>query len=513
MGQFDDEIDPDGGVTLTPDPRLAPMTATDLGIPPAMMASAVPSIPVRPPVPMPTPPPAPGPPGSPGSVQNIIKMALIGLAAGMGPRHGGTGALSGIAAGEHANDQERQRQFQNQTVQYQQQQQEAIRQQTMQAAQQRAEAAQFEKRQADLQKAVAGIRAEVKAIPNKAEYDQRMEGYANLLRASGYRLDANWLRQAVPYVAPSSEKLARDFMTAFWANPMNKELLKNNPNALATGSGMIDLNQDGIKEKRTIREIMEAGNLSMLLDDTGKPVGIGSSTDGPIANLALKAKVETFKIENRRDPTPKEMDALIAAARTTPPQDPEMAGLTKELARQRLAEGKNKPKAARDPQVQARVDRLSKQFDSLPLVKTTQKMSEAVGFAQGLDPNTKNPADDQALIYAFAKAMDPDSVVREGEYATVQHYARSWAESFGFNAARIFSNSTFLTPQARQNMKRTIMAKFQAGKQQYDAARKSYVDRINKRTGSNDGEDELTDYGSAFPKDAAATAREKLMNR
>jgi len=178
--------------------------------------------------------------------------------------------------------------------------------------------------------------------------------------------------------------------------------------------------------------------------------------------------------------------------------DLEMRGLTKELARERLADAqKNKPDMP--PAVQRRLDVKSRAFEALPLVKTTQKMAEAVSFANSLNANTTNPADDQALIYAFAKAMDPDSVVREGEYATVQKYAQSWADSFGFNAKRIFSNTQFLTPKSRQNMKSTITVKFTAGKKQYDAVRKSYVDQINNITGQKDGEAYLTDFGSAFP--------------
>ncbi len=143
-------------------------------------------------------------------------------------------------------------------------------------------------------------------------------------------------------------------------------------------------------------------------------------------------------------------------------------------------------------------------FETLPVVKNTQKISEAVAFVNGLNLNTKNPADDQALIYAFAKAMDPDSVVREGEYATVQKYSQSWLESFGFNAQRVLSNSEFLTPQARTNLKKTILARFNAARGQYDAVRQSYVTKVNKITGQQDGEEWLTDYGAAFPGASSA---------
>lgn len=157
-------------------------------------------------------------------------------------------------------------------------------------------------------------------------------------------------------------------------------------------------------------------------------------------------------------------------------------------------------------QQEGRVQAAVRSFDAMPVVKNTQKIAEANQFVQALDTNTTNPADDQALIYAFAKAMDPDSVVREGEYATVQKYAQSWAESFGFNVARLFSNTTFLTPQARQNMKRTIQNRFKAAKSQYLSIRKSKAAAINKITGNTDGDEWLTDYQLDPPSGATGQA-------
>jgi hypothetical protein len=158
---------------------------------------------------------------------------------------------------------------------------------------------------------------------------------------------------------------------------------------------------------------------------------------------------------------------------------------------------------------QRRVDIKARAFDSQPIVKKIQTMAEAVTFADGLDPKTTNPADDQALIYSFAKAMDPESVVREGEYATVQKYAQSWAERFGFDVARIFSNTTFLTPEARANMKATIRARYQAARPQYDNVRQSYVTQINRITKQADGNDYLVDYGAAFPEAGSATPADR----
>lgn len=164
----------------------------------------------------------------------------------------------------------------------------------------------------------------------------------------------------------------------------------------------------------------------------------------------------------------------------------------------------DKPNAnagAYPPQTTRRMDQLSKGFDLQPIVKRVQTMAEAVTFANSMDPNTTNSADDQAMLYAFAKAMDPDSVVREGEYATVQKYAQSWAQTFGFDLKRMYQNGPFLTPDARANMKRTIASKFAAARGQYENVRKEYGRRMERITGKPGGVDELIDYGAAFPGD------------
>jgi hypothetical protein len=152
------------------------------------------------------------------------------------------------------------------------------------------------------------------------------------------------------------------------------------------------------------------------------------------------------------------------------------------------------------PAQQRRVNALADQFKADPAVKRATVIGEAVNFVQSLDPNSQSPADDQALIYAFAKAMDPESVVREGEYATVQKYAQSWVQNMGFNAARVLSNSEFLSESARKNMKATIQQKFDASRKSYDNARTEYAKQIDRVTGTNDGVEHLIDYAGAFPK-------------
>ena len=107
----------------------------------------------------------------------------------------------------------------------------------------------------------------------------------------------------------------------------------------------------------------------------------------------------------------------------------------------------------------------SKEFSSNDIVKNYAVIQEAAKFAGSMGPTSAN---DIGLLYAFAKVMDPGSVVREGEYATVQKYAQSWAQQFGFKVERIFTNSPFLSAEARKNMVQTIKQKESAAKASYD---------------------------------------------
>lgn len=121
-------------------------------------------------------------------------------------------------------------------------------------------------------------------------------------------------------------------------------------------------------------------------------------------------------------------------------------------------------------------------------------MQDGYNFANSLDTKTQNPADDQALIYSLAKALDPGSVVREGEYATAQKYAQSWIAAYGTGIQQAILGTGFLSQTARENIKKTIEEKYKAQKMSYDQTRNSYVQGINALTGRNDGEKFLTDY-------------------
>lgn len=161
-------------------------------------------------------------------------------------------------------------------------------------------------------------------------------------------------------------------------------------------------------------------------------------------------------------------------------------------------------------QTQSTINQIVNQFDNEPNVKTYNTVAEGYQFASTL-ANKKNPtsSDDQGLIYAFAKAMDPNSAVKEGEYITVQKYSQSFIQSGWANAERLAKNVAFLTPEARQNMLATITSKYQAAKKSYDNTYNEYNRRIEEaKTGEISGS--LTDYASGYtdPSTPQAETRE-----
>lgn len=123
-------------------------------------------------------------------------------------------------------------------------------------------------------------------------------------------------------------------------------------------------------------------------------------------------------------------------------------------------------------------------FDGEPIVKNFNVVKSGNDFAKSISSTSKNPSDHQALIYAFAKAMDPDSVVREGEYATVEKYSQSWVNKFGKSFTQALEGTGFLSQTAMDNMKKTIASKYAVSESQYKNLKKEYdMKETNIRSG------------------------------
>ena len=97
--------------------------------------------------------------------------------------------------------------------------------------------------------------------------------------------------------------------------------------------------------------------------------------------------------------------------------------------------------------------------------------------------------------------MDPGSVVREGEYNTVQRYSQSWAQQYGSSVSNALLGTGFLTPEARKNIKKTIDTKYNVEKGSYDSLRRSYINNIDKVAGTKVGGDMLPEYTVSYTQD------------
>lgn len=123
-----------------------------------------------------------------------------------------------------------------------------------------------------------------------------------------------------------------------------------------------------------------------------------------------------------------------------------------------------------------------------------------------------NGADDQRLIYLFAKAQDPDSVVREGEYANASKFLSTIPQSIVSQITRVanIDKNTgkmtiattpdgFLTPEARNEIVKALEEQYKGSKQSYDNLRSEYSRRINSYSGQEGlGEQMLVNYSGAY---------------
>lgn len=147
------------------------------------------------------------------------------------------------------------------------------------------------------------------------------------------------------------------------------------------------------------------------------------------------------------------------------------------------------------PSQQAGVNQIANKFETNPIVQRYNVAAEQKNYVSSLG---KNPTDDMARVYAFAKVMDPDSAVREGEYSTVQDYSQALLQAYGLKAKRIFTNSGFLTDEARGYIENTISDREKSMRTQYENVSNEYGRRIEQVTGKAGGSAFLTDYAGAF---------------
>ena len=124
---------------------------------------------------------------------------------------------------------------------------------------------------------------------------------------------------------------------------------------------------------------------------------------------------------------------------------------------------------------------LRKEFAALPEVK---KYKEAIPAYQAVvkAAKTNNPQADINLIYGLAKLYDPESVVREGEYATIANSQAipEWIKGY----AQKLVGGGRLTEATKAQIIEQAKIRIGSYKSEVDGARQGY-DEIAKRGGLN----------------------------
>jgi hypothetical protein len=245
--------------------------------------------------------------------QQLLLLAALGAMLGSGSHSGfGTGFGQGTLAGQQALQVELDK---RQALQRQQQ--------AQVLTQQKADAAEQADRQKQLQGALMTIEARVKSIPDKETYDTEIEGYANTLRASGYRLDANWLRQAVPFTKPTAEKEAASVIDKFLKNPANTTLIQQHPDQLQKVMVSFDVDGDGIPEQVPLLRVAQIAKQPFAVDASGQLITYPKGTtlenkadaDGIFQTLLKQAVAEGKNPEDPAVRLPLQQQALEMATK------------------------------------------------------------------------------------------------------------------------------------------------------------------------------------------------------
>ncbi len=164
-------------------------------------------------------------------------------------------------------------------------------------------------------------------------------------------------------------------------------------------------------------------------------------------------------------------------------------------------EDANRKKSVLTPgQVSSSVNQIAGAFDNEPIVREYNTVASTI---KGLENAGTSPTDDIQRIYAFAKIMDPNSAVREGEYKTIQDYSVALLQRLGINLQRAFDARGFLTDDARNAMKTTLNNILAAKETTYKSLYDQYQRQINDAySGTNRT---LTDYSAGYSSGTSGT--------
>lgn len=149
---------------------------------------------------------------------------------------------------------------------------------------------------------------------------------------------------------------------------------------------------------------------------------------------------------------------------------------------------------------QKRIDGYSDDYTKNPNVQSAFKFAPLLRQYNNIDVKSLSSSQRQGIISDYAKALDPDSVVREGEYATVAKYSSSFGEKTLSEINQFLSGNWTLSDNAAKKVIDAINSRGKNYIEQEKNIRNQYIDKINRISGDNRGEQELVfpDYANAW---------------
>lgn len=155
----------------------------------------------------------------------------------------------------------------------------------------------------------------------------------------------------------------------------------------------------------------------------------------------------------------------------------------------------------------SRVNKLTDAYDSHPIVKNFNTVQSSVLKAQNIMNDIKtrpgaepNAGDDMSLMYLFAKAQDPESVVRESEYENVASYFSSLPQNVKYQLSRYYQPlpDGRLSPQSREAIFNGLNNLYKSQQAQLQNLRNETIRKINDVAGKDVGGTLLTNYETAY---------------
>ncbi|MFZ2151695.1 MAG: hypothetical protein WAV09_01150 [Minisyncoccia bacterium] len=127
-------------------------------------------------------------------------------------------------------------------------------------------------------------------------------------------------------------------------------------------------------------------------------------------------------------------------------------------------------------QINTTVNSIAGALDNEPIVKEYNTIKRNIDTYNSLGTSA---TDDIQRVYTFAKVADPNSAVKEGEYASIEKYSQALLQRVGLKVNRVFTATGILTPEARTAMGNTLMSSLRASEAAYKNVSSEYQRQID----------------------------------